>query len=225
MIGTFTNVGAILLGSTTGSLIRKGMPEKYQTSLYNAMGLASIGLGLNAVTNNMPNSTQPVLFIISLALGSVIGAALSLDTRFDGLVKRYAKSDLGQGLSTAIMLFCIGTFSILGPIESALNNNHTYLFTNATLDLITSMVLATTYGIGIALSAVVLFCWQGSIYLLAEQLEPFLSPELMTEVSIIGGFLILASGISILQLKNMRAINSLPALFIPPIWFAILSFI
>lgn len=223
MLGTFANVSTILIGSIVGSCIKKGLPEKYQNSLFDAMGFAATGLGINAIASNMPNSTQPVLFIVSLAIGSILGTAMDLDTRFNSLVNRHSKSNLGQGLSTAIMLFCIGTLSILGPIESALNQNNTFLFTNATLDLITSMVLASTYGIGIALAAAVLFCWQGGIYLLAEQAAPLLTSELMTEISIIGGFLILASGLSILKVKDFKSLNSLPALLVPIIWFILRS--
>ncbi|MBR2009610.1 MAG: DUF554 family protein, partial [Peptococcaceae bacterium] len=86
------------------------------------------------------------------------------------------------------------------------------------------MVLASTYGIGIALSAIVLFLWQGSIYVCAGFLAPFLSPELMTEISIIGGILIASSGIGILGLKDCKTLNMLPALLVPPIWFVVKGF-
>ena len=119
------------------------------------------------------------------------------------------------------MLFCVGALSILGPINSALYGDETFLFTNAMLDLVTSMVLASTFGYGIAIAAGVLFCWQGSIYLLATFLAPLLSGGLMTEISIVGGFLIFASGLSILQIKEIKTMNLLPALFIPPTWFAL----
>ncbi|EHS56237.1 DUF554 domain-containing protein [Paenibacillus sp. Aloe-11] len=222
MIGTFVNIGTILVGSIVGSVIRKGLKEKYQNILYDAMGLAATGLGIHAVIKNMFNSTYPVLFIVSLAIGGILGTAIELDGKFNKLVEKYSKTDLGQGLSTAIMLFCLGTLSILGPIESALNQNDTYLFTNAALDLVTSLVLASTYGIGIALSALVLFIWQGGIFLLAHQVAPFLTPEFMTEVSIIGGFLILASGLSILKIKSFRAFNLLPSLLVPAVWFLLI---
>lgn len=224
MIGTIVNTCAILIGSVTGSLIKKGLHEKYQQVLYDAMGLAATGLGLHAVAKNMSNSVYPVLFIASLAIGGVLGTALDLDGRFNKMVEKYSKSNLGQGLSTAIMLFCIGTLSILGPIESALNHNETYLFTNATLDLVTSLVLASTYGMGIALAAVVLFLWQGSIFLLAHQIAPFLTASFMTELSLVGGFLIFASGLSILQIKAIRTFNLLPSLLIPAVWFALIHF-
>ncbi len=221
MIGTIVNTFAILAGSMIGGSIKKGIGEKYQNALYNAMGLAACGLGINAIVQNMPKSSFPVLFIISLAIGSLTGSVLDLSGRFERLTGRFSKGNLGQGLSTAILLFCIGTLSILGPMESALHGSQTYLYTNATLDFVTSLVLASTYGIGIAFSAAVLFIWQGSIYVFAGYLSSFLTADLLTEISLIGGFLILSSGLSILKIKDCNSLNMLPALGIPVMWFII----
>ncbi len=225
MIGTLVNTGTILCGSLIGGLLKKGIKDKYRDALYNAMGLAAIGIGVNSICSNMPNSAYPVLFIVSLALGSLLGSVIDLDERFNKLVGKFSKSNLGQGLSTGILMFCIGTLSILGPINSALYGDNTYLFTNATLDLVTSMALASTYGFGMMIAAGVLFLWQGSIYLCAGWLAPVLNGGLMTEISLVGGFLIAASGISILGIKNMKTINMLPALLVPPIWFALKALI
>ena len=221
MFGTIVNTALIVVGTLIGAALRKGIKKEYQSALFNAMGFAALALGANAIVQNMPDSQYPVLFIVSLALGSFIGALFNLDGRFNTLVGRFGHSKLSKGLSTAILLFCIGTLSILGPVESALYDNHTYLLTNATLDFVTSIALAATYGIGIMFAAVVLFCWQGSIYLLAQYLEPFLTASLMTEVSIVGGVLIFASGLSILEIKDSKTLNMLPALIIPVIWFII----
>ncbi|MBQ8144795.1 MAG: DUF554 domain-containing protein [Butyricicoccus sp.] len=221
MLGTIVNTATILTGSIIGSVFKKGIQEKQQTALFNAMGLAATGLGINAVVQNMPNSNYPVLFIVSLALGSLIGTSLDLDTRFQSLADKFSVGQLSKGLSTGILLFCIGTLSILGPIQSALYGDNTYLFTNAALDFVTSMVLASTYGIGMALTAAVLFCWQGSIYLLALALGAFMTPDMMTELSIVGGFLIAASGLSILNIKNCKTMNMLPALVIPVAFCAV----
>lgn len=223
MTGTIFNTSTILIGSVIGSLFRKNINEKQQTVLFDAMGLAAAGIGINSIVNNMPDSQYPVLFIVSLAVGSLIGNYFDFDARFQKLVSRTGNDGLGQGLSTAILLFCIGTLSILGPIQSALNNDNTYLFTNGTLDLVTSTVLASTYGIGIALAAIVLFLWQGSIYLCAGFLEGFISPEFMTELSVVGGFLIAASGISILNIKKFKTMNMLPALLVPAVFFLVKS--
>lgn len=223
MLGTLVNTGTILLGSLLGSRLKQGLPERQQAALFTAMGLAATGLGINAVAQNMPKSNYPVLFIVSLALGSLIGTTLELDIRFQALADRFSTGQLSKGLSTGILLFCIGTLSILGPIQSALYQDNTYLFTNATLDLVTSMVLASTYGIGITLTAVVLFCWQGSIYLMALLLGNFMTPDMMTELSIVGGFLIASSGLSILNLKDCKTMNMLPALLIPVVFCALVD--
>ena len=215
MLGTIVNTATILTGSLIGSVFKKGIKEKHQTALFTAMGLAAAGLGINSVVQNMPKSNYPVLFIVSLALGSLIGTSLELDTRFQRLADKFSVGQLSKGLSTGILLFCIGTLSILGPIQSALNGDNTFLFTNATLDLVTSMVLASTYGIGIALTAIVLFCWQGSIYLLATVPGQFMTPDMMTELSIVGGFLIASSGLSILNIKDCKTMNMLPSLVVP----------
>ena len=221
MLGTIVNTGTILAGSVIGSIFRKGIKEEYREGLFTAMGLAVTGLGFNSALQNMPKSDYPVLFIISLALGSLMGTILDLNGKFQKLSSRFASSKLGEGLSTGILLFCIGTLSILGPIQSALYGDNTYLFTNATLDFVTSMVLATTYGIGMALAAAVLFVWQGSIYVIALLLGNFMTADMMTEISIIGGFMIVGSGLSILGVKDCKTLNLLPSLLVPIIWFAI----
>lgn len=223
MLGTIVNTATILTGSVIGSVFKKGIKEKHQAALFNAMGLAAAGLGINSIVQNMPKSNYPVLFIVSLALGSLIGTSLELDSRFQKLADRFSVGQLSKGLSTGILLFCIGTLSILGPINSALTGDNTYLFTNATLDLVTSMVLASTYGIGMVLTAPVLFCWQGSIYLLAKLLGPFMTTDMMTELSIVGGFLIASSGISILGIKDCKTMNMLPALIFPIAFCRIIS--
>jgi uncharacterized membrane protein YqgA involved in biofilm formation len=224
MLGTIVNTATILTGSVVGSVLRKGINEKCQNALFTAMGLAATGLGINAVVQNMPKSNYPVLFIVSLALGSLLGTLLDIDGGFQRLTGRFSGGGrLAEGLSTGILLFCIGTLSILGPIQSALNGDNTYLFTNATLDLVTSMVLASTYGIGMTLAAGVLFCWQGAIYLCAKLLGDFVTTDMMTELSIVGGFLIASSGISILKIKDCKTLNMLPSLIVPVVFCAIMA--
>ena len=226
MIGTIVNTACIMVGSTVGAILRKGIKSKYQDALYNAMGICSLALGLNACVVNMPNSSYPVLFIISLALGSLVGFRLNLAERFNKLANRRSTDGrLGEGLSTGILLYCIGTLSIMGPVQSALNGDNTFLYTNATLDLITSTVLASTYGIGMIWAAPVLFCWQGMFYLIATVSSSAISDDLKTELLIVGGALIIASGLSILKIKDCKAVNMLPALLVPVVFFVILYFL
>lgn len=220
MLGTIVNTACILTGSVVGSLLKRGLGEKYRNVLYWAMGLSSIALGVSTFTQNLPKSDFPVLFILSLAIGGIIGTALDLDGRTKALIARRGGEGLANGLISACLLFCMGTFSIVGPILSATTGDNTFLYTNATLDLVTSMVFAATYGIGIAISAGILFCWQGFFYLLGQLAaeSPLLQGTLVYELSIVGGVLILSSGLSLLNIKDCKTLNYLPALLIPVLW-------
>ena len=225
MLGTIVNTGCIIVGSIVGSLLKKGLGEKYQNVLYNAMGLASLALGANTFVQNMPKSEFPVLFILAIALGGIIGTALDLDGRTKRLIAKRGGEGLANGLISACLLFCVGTFSIVGPILSATTGDNTFLYTNATLDFVTSMVFAATYGIGMIFSAAVLFCWQGMFYLIGKFAAgtAILQGTLIYELSIVGGVLILSSGLSLLKIKDCKTLNYIPALLVPPLWLLIRS--
>ncbi|MBP5506530.1 MAG: DUF554 domain-containing protein [Prevotella sp.] len=230
MIGTIVNTATIIVGGIIGALLHRGIKEKYKEVLYTALGLASLAIGLNATISHFKESEFPVLFIVSLAIGGVVGTALDIDGRFKRLVDKFSKQSEGRknrladGLATAILLYCIGPLSMLGPVISALKGDHTFLFTNATLDFVSSMVFASTYGIGMILAAPVLFCWQGMFWLVAHVSSSAISDALMAELLIVGGLLITGSGLSLLQLKDCRTLNLLPALLVPVIWFLCRSF-
>lgn len=223
MLGTIVNCTTIVCGSLVGSVLKKGIPEQYKETLIQGMGLAAIALGLNSALSHMPESEFPVLFIASLALGGLIGEMLNLDSLFQKGLSKISVGNLSEGLSTAILLFCVGTLSILGPMQSALQGDNTFLYTNAMLDLVTSMVFAANYGFGIAFAAVALFFWQGFFYCFAHLIADFVTGQLLTELSIIGGILIFCSGLGILGIKKIRTVNYLPALLVPAAYIGILQ--
>ncbi|ALB28367.1 DUF554 domain-containing protein [Companilactobacillus heilongjiangensis] len=229
MIGTIFNVCMILVGSFVGSYFKKGIKPAYNEILTQALGLAAIAIGLNAVVQHMPKSHYPVLFIVSLAVGGLIGQALNLEKRFDNLVAKFSKpkegggNNLAEGLATGILLYCIGSLSILGPIQAALNKDYTFLFTNGMLDGITSIVLASTFGIGMALAAVAVFTWQGSIYLIAMLLQNSINNNMITELTIVVGILIMASGLGLLNIKKIKVLNLLPSLVVPIVVIAVMQ--
>ncbi len=223
MLGTIVNTACIVAGSIVGALLKKGLGEKYTKTLFNAMGLVCLALGASTFAGNITKSEFPVLFILSMAIGGIIGAALDIDGRVKRLAAKHAGESLANGLISACLLYCIGTFSIVGPVMSALNGDNTFLFTNSTLDLVTSTVFASTFGIGMILAAPVLFCWQGAIYLIAILFSqsPLLQGTLVNELAAVGGVLIISSGLSILEIKECKTLNYLPALLVPVIWFLI----
>ncbi|MBT2721455.1 DUF554 domain-containing protein [Bacillus sp. ISL-46] len=224
MFGTIFNTMMIVIGSIVGSIFKKGIKDEYHNILMQAMGLVALGLGINALVQHLPSSKYPVLFIVSLAVGGLLGQRLNLESKFNALVNKYSRGNLAEGLATAILLFCIGTLSILGPVEAALKGDYTYLLANGVLDGITSIVLASTFGIGIAVAGIVLFIWQGAIYLIAILMENSINNDLLNEVTIVGGILIIASGLNILGIKKCNTLNLLPSIIIPPIVFLVIHF-
>ncbi|WP_442760630.1 DUF554 domain-containing protein, partial [Enterococcus italicus] len=195
MWGTLFNVSTIIIGSLIGGFLRERFPVRFQTILLQAMGLVAIAIGLHTTVVNLEKSQYPIVFILSLAIGAVIGESLQLQQRINSKIDQRTNGSLASGLTTAVLLFCIGSLSILGPIQAAINQDYTFLITNGVLDGITSIVLAATFGFGIMWAALVLFIWQGSIYLVAFLFQQSLEPTLFVEPMIIGGILIFASGL------------------------------
>ena len=230
MLGTIVNTCTIVAGTLIGVALHRGIKEKYKQVLYDALGLACFAIGLNAVVSNFPKSQYPVLFIAAMAIGSIVGVALDIDGRFHRLVERKSKregsadsrSRLADGLATATLIYCIGPLSMLGPVISALEGDNTFLFTNATLDLVTATIFGSTYGIGMLLAAPVLFLWQGLFYCVATLSSQAVSDALMAELLIVGGLLITGSGLSLLRIKDCHVLNMLPALLVPPLWFLLM---
>ncbi len=219
MIGTIVNAIAILIGSIVGGFFKRLMNEDLNNKLLDTMGLAAFGIGINSVVQNMPDSEYPVLFIASLALGCIAGTLIKIDERVGRLTSSKGKdANLATGIITGCLIFCVGTLSILGPVQAALYQDHTFLFTNATLDLVTSMVLASAYGAGMVICAAVLVLWQGSIYGLTLLAGNILTDNMMTELGIVGGFLIAMTGLNIMGVKKFRTLDYLPALLVPIIW-------
>lgn len=235
MLGTIVNTATILIGGAFGAVVRTGIGEKYKSTLFNALGLCCIVLGVNACLPNMAKSEFPVLFILSLALGGIIGTKLDLSGHIDRLNERLNKRNGNennglQGLMTGLLLYCIGTFSIVGPVLSCLSptggwsiteSANTYLYTNATLDLVTSAVLAATYGWIMLLAAPVLFCWQGMFYAIAYFCGDGMPEPMRVELSIVGGVLIVSSGLGILGIKDCKTVNLLPSLLVPVVFYLV----
>ncbi|WP_288746430.1 DUF554 domain-containing protein [uncultured Enterococcus sp.] len=223
MWGTLFNVSTIIIGSLIGGSLRERFPVRFQTILLQAMGLVAIAIGLHTTVVNLEKSQYPIVFILSLAIGAVIGESLQLQQRMNSKIDQGTNGSLASGLTTAVLLFCIGSLSILGPIQAAINHDYTFLITNGVLDGITSIVLAATFGFGIMWAALVLFIWQGSIYLMAFLFQQSLDPTLFVEPMIIGGILIFASGLAILKIKELPTLNLLPGLFVSMIITVFLS--
>ena len=219
MLGTVFNTTMIIIGSLVGGFLKERFPKRLQESLLTTMGLVAVLIGIETFVTNQVKSEFHVLFILSLAIGTVIGEGLKLQQRVDQHLGQKTGSDFASGFVTAMLLFCIGTLSIVGPIQAATTHEYTFLLINGVLDGITSIVLSATFGLGIIWVAPILFCWQSLFYIVGLVLQNTIPENLLTEIMIVGGVLIFASGLSMLNIKKIQTLNLLPALVIPILVF------
>ena len=223
MLGTWVNTLAIIVGSIIGLLLRGGIPTQFRTTIMQGLGLAVILIGLTSALK-----TDDVLIVIlSLVIGGVLGEALRIEARLDRIGRwletKLARSgsNLARGFVTASLVYCVGSMAVVGALESGLTGNHQTLFAKSTLDGVASIVFASTLGIGVMLSSVSVLIYQGIITLSASALKQLLIPQAVTQMSAVGGLLIMAIGINLLEMAKLRVGNLLPAIFIPLVYYGL----
>ena len=177
-------------------------------------------------------STQfTLLMIISLAVGALVGELLNIEAKLNSFAKRCEKrfapkdssSTFAQGFITASLIFCVGAMAIVGSIEDGINQNADILFAKSALDFVIAMVLASVLGVGVLFSAAAILVYQGLITILATLIAPYMSYELITQMSLVGSVLIVGIGFNLLKITNVRLGNMLPAIFVPIIYYLVRS--
>ena len=217
MIGVFANTATIIIGSIIGLLIKKGLSERITNAMTTATALAVVYIGIDG----MLNGENTLILVLSMVIGGVIGTLLNLDGHLESLGNKIenkfsnGNGKIAEGFVSATLLFCVGAMTIVGSLQSGLSGNHEMLFTKSILDLISSIVLASTLGWGVMLAAVSVFAIQGSIVLLAQAVEPFLSTSVIAEMTCAGSVLILALALNMLGITKIKLMNFVPAIFIP----------
>lgn len=221
LLGTIVNAIAIIAGSLLGLLFRSGIPEKYRITIMQALSLAVILIGIK-----MALKTEGILLVIfSLVIGSLIGEYLRIEGRLEKLGKffetRFSKAGngLAKGFVVTSLIFCVGSMAIVGALESGLSGNHQTLFAKSALDGLSSIIFASSLGIGVLFSSVSVFFYQGFITLTATLIEPFLIGEVINQMSAVGGLLILAIGVNLLEIQKIKVGNMLPAVFVPLVYY------
>ncbi len=223
MLGTIVNCLTIIAGSLIGILFRNGIPEKYNQTVMQAIGLSVILIGIKSALG----CNDLLIIIISLALGSLIGEWIGIENYLERLGNfletKFSKNSasFSTGFVTASLMYCVGSMAIVGSLESGLTGNHDTLFAKATLDGIVSIILSSSLGIGVLFAAVPVLLYQGSITLMAGLLKPLLVPAVISQMSATGGLLIMALGLNMIREKKLKVGNMLPAIFIPLIYFFI----
>ena len=205
MIGILINGLAVIFGTAIGCLFKRHLKEKYIEALWLALGLAALGVGINTVVNYMNKSNFPLLFVVSLTLGTLIGKLFEVDQHVENLLETKFTSELAKGVATATFLDCIGALSLL---------------TNASLTFVCAIIFGASFGWGMLLETPILLGWFFLIFgLVKVGFASFFSMELVNELCLVGGFLITASGISLLKIREIKSLDLLPSLLIPVLYF------
>ena len=226
MIGTLINAAAIVAGGTVGQCLKKGIKDRYKTTIMQAISLSVILIGIRSALK----ATDLLEVIVCMAVGGLLGEVMRIENKIEALgkfaemrINRTGNGGFAKGFVTASLVFCVGSMAIVGALESGLSGNHDTLFAKSLLDGITSVVFASTFGSGVILSALPVLVYQGAITMGASLLKPFLTPEVIAQMSGVGGLLIAAIGINMLEVTRIKVGNMLPAIFMPLPAFMILQ--
>jgi len=226
MLGTIVNGLAIIAGSLLGLLFSKGIPDNYKEIILSAVGLSVVLIGVKSALV----SDSLMVIIFSLVLGSLLGEAMRIEKRLGDLgdffesrvaAKSSDSSSFSRGFVTASLVFCVGSMAIVGSLESGLTGNHQTLFAKSVLDGVTSVIFASTMGLGVMFSSVAVFLYQGMITLTAVFMKNFLVAETIEQMTSVGGMLIVAIGFNMLKITAIRVGNLIPAIFLPLGYFAL----
>jgi len=227
MLGTIVNTLSIIAGGLIGLFFRGRISEAYSRTIMHAIGLAVILIGLKTALQ-----TDAILIVIvSLAIGSFFGEMLRIEERLNQvgnwIGSRISTDSKGvsKGFVSASLLFCVGAMAIVGSMESGLSGSHQTLYAKSILDGIGSVLFASTLGVGVLFSAASVFFYQGLITLTAASIRHLLLPEVVAQMSAVGGLLIMAIGIGLLEIKKIKIGNMLPSIFIPLIYQVIKTFL
>lgn len=236
-LGTIINVATVLAGTTIGLLLKGGLPKRFEQTIMQGLGLCTffIGIGgavsgLLTIENDGAISTRhTMLLVLCMMLGALLGEGLDIEKHLDdfgnwcqsSFTRGATDSRFVEGFVVSSLLFCVGAMAIVGALEDGLNGNPSILAAKAILDGVAAVVFAASLGKGVYLSILTLAVYQGGITILARFIRPWLSDELISQMSCIGSVLIFAIGFNLMFDKKVKIGNLLPAVFMPILFYVL----
>ncbi len=245
MLGTLVNAGAIVLGGAIGLLLKKGLPKKMADTLMIGLGLCTLYIGISGCLAGENTLVLIVSMVVGTIIGEAIDLDEKINKLGNFLERKFAgkkndfagatgetseggntgssavavpqarKVSLAEGFVTSSLLFCVGAMAIVGSLQSGLTGNHETLFAKSMLDFVAAIIFASTLGAGVMLSASLLFLYQGSITLLAQFIEPFLTDPVIAEMNCVGNVIIIGLAMNMLGISKFKVMNFVPAIFLP----------
>lgn len=226
MIAAVVNAVVVVLGGLLGLLLGGRLQEKHTRTIVNALGICTMVIGITSAIT----TSNILIVIICLVLGIILGEALKIESRVDGLgdwLKAKVANNGGgrftEGFVTASLLFCVGSMAIMGSFDAGLRGDYNTIFAKSALDAVMAVTFAATMGVGVLFSGATVLIYQGALTLLAGVVEPYLSAPVIAEMSAVGGVMLIGTGMNIIGLtkERVKVGNMLPALFLPILWFAV----
>ena len=227
MLGVIVNVITVLVGSLVGLLFKKGIPEKVSKAAMIGLGACTLYIGISGSLCG----ENVLLLIAAVVLGAICGTLLDIDGAINRLAEKVEnkfkkegkKASVAEGLVSATLLFCVGSMTVTGSIQAGLTGDNSILITKATLDLVSSMMLASSLGIGVMLASVPVFVIQGGLVLLAGVISPFMSTGAINEMTCAGSLLIIMIGTNLMGITKLKVADYLPAILFAPIIYNIVA--
>lgn len=228
-MGVIINVIAIVIGTMIGLFLKRGMSEKMSSHIMQGLALITFIIGLKGALVDQ----DMILLIVSISLGGYLGEMMQLEENIrkfaewvqDKLSKEGAQNQLAEGFVSAVLIFCVGAMAVMGSLEAGLRNNHGILITKALIDGFASIILTTTKGAGVMLSALAILLYEGGMMVLAQFVAPYLSESIVYAMSAVGSLLLVALGLNLLELTKIKVMNFLPAMLLPIVLIPLLSLI
>ena len=216
LTGALVNFITVVAGTLVGLVAGKFLNERIRAATMSAVALITIGIAVPGLMN----STKPLVPILSLVIGTVIGEALDIDRAVNRLGDRLqekfkGKGKITEGFVTGTLVFAVGAMTIMGSLDSGLKNDHTILIAKSVIDGISSIIFASTMGIGVAFAGVSVFVIEGGITLLASLVAPLLTEVVIAEITFVGSLLILGISFNLLGVTKLKLLNMMPAMFLP----------
>lgn len=238
-LGTIVNAASVLVGGTVGVFVKNGLPQRFKDTILQAIGLSVFMIGVSGVLQGIYRVVDGkkldrqyiMLMIFSLVIGGLIGEFLNIEEKLEKVgiwfQSKFVKGerDFADGFVTASLIYCVGAMAIVGSLEDGLTGSTSTLFAKSILDGVSAIIFAATMGIGVAFSSIPIFVYQGSITLLAGVIKPWLTEDVILQMSLVGSVLIMGVGINVLDIKKIKVGNMLPAIFIPFVYYIITNFI
>ena len=219
-LGTIVNTIAVVLGAAIGLLLKKALPKKLGEALVTGVGLCVLYIGVEGTLK----CQNPLVMIISMVLGTIVGTLLDLDGKIHRLGEKVekkfdknanGKSTFGAAFVQSFLLFCVGAMTVTGAMESGLTGDNTTLFAKSVLDFVSSIIYASTMGAGVFLSAPALFVYQGAITLVSAAAGNVLTGYMIAEMTAVGSLLIVGIALNMLGITKLKLMDYIPAIFFP----------